>query len=311
MSKNVSAAFDCLLEKLSQMERVRNGHIVTGSPNTRKYRYVKECLSNFTEKVMKLKFERLTFEQIDREFLQKYIAYLNGQNVDNKLQKLKRLFREASASAAVFDEIKESQPKTNSPKQVDHSCIAKILKMDRSQLSPKEQLYIDLFLFGYCTGGSTINELATLRRDDIRDGYLYCERITSGKTAKIPLCDLAIKIIDRHSDKTHGDYLLPILTDKHATTEQQTGRIKRVTELTNQTLKRVAATLRLEGEITMSLTRRIYIELMLCNDVAFERIAECVGCTFETVFRYHEKLLKMCRENQIHIDSENLISKKK
>ncbi len=64
MSKNVSAAFDCLIEKLSQMERVRNGNILIGSPNTRKYRYVKECLSNFTEKVMKLKFEILTFKAL-------------------------------------------------------------------------------------------------------------------------------------------------------------------------------------------------------------------------------------------------------
>lgn len=311
MSKNVSMAFDCLIEKLSQIERIRNGHIVTGSPNTRKYRYAKECLSNFTEAVMKLKFSRLTFDQIDREFLQKYIEYLNGQNVENKLQKLKRLFREANVSTKVFDEIKLSQSVSNTPKEIDHSCISKIMKMDRSQLSVKEQLYIDLFLLGYCTGGSTINELATLRRDDIQNGYLYCERITSGKTAKIPLCDFMLEIIERYSDKCNGNYLLPILTHKHTTIEQQTGKIKRLTELTNIALKRVAAILRLESEITMSMTRRIYIELMLCNNVPMEQIAECVGCTLDTIFRYHEKLLKTCRENHVHIDSENEISKKK
>lgn len=304
-------AFDRLIEKLSHIERIRNGHIVTGSPNTRKYRYVKECLSNFTENVMKLRFERLTFDQIDREFLQKYIEHLNGQNVENKLQKLKRLFREANVSTKVFDEIKLSQPVSNTPKEIDHSCISKIMKMDRSRLSAKEQLYIDLFLFGYCTGGSTINELATLRRDDIQDGYLYCERITSGKTAKVPLCNFLLEIIERYNHKCNGNYLLPILTHKHTTIEQQAGKIKRLTELTNLALKKVAVILRLEVEITMSMTRRIYIELMLCNNVSMGQIAECVGCTLDTIFRYHEKLLKICRENHVHIDSENEISKKK
>lgn len=311
MSKNVSMAFDCLIETLSQIERIRNGHVVTGSPNTRKYRYVKECLSNFTESVMKLKFQRLTFEQIDREFLQKYIEYLNGQNVENKLQKLKRLFREANVSTKVFDEIKMSQIGSSREKEIDHSCISKIMKMNRSGLSAKELLYIDLFLLGYCTGGSTINELATLRRDDIQNGYLYCERITSGKTAKIPLCDFSLEIIERYSDKCCGEYLLPILTHKHTTIEQQTGKVKRLTELTNLTLKRVATILRLEDEITMSLTRRIYIELMLCNNVPLEQIAECVGCSLDTIFRYHEKLLKTCRENRVHIDSEKQVFKKK
>ncbi len=85
MSKKVSQAFEKLLLHLSQIERIRNGQIITGSQNERKFRYVRDCLSNFTQEVMRQDFCTLTFSDIDKRFLQKYIAYLNGRNVKNKL----------------------------------------------------------------------------------------------------------------------------------------------------------------------------------------------------------------------------------
>lgn len=201
MNKNVSEVFNIVIEKLSNTERVRNGHIVVGSSNARKYRYVRDCLSNFTLLSMKRNFRELTFIDIDENFLRKYVEYLNGHNVEDKLQKLRRIFREANASTAVFDKIKIAQLQSIMEKPVDHSCISKIMSMDRSRLTAKEQLHIDLFLFGYCTGGSTINELAMLKRDNVQNGYIYCKRISSGKIAKIALCGQAIDIIDKYSNK--------------------------------------------------------------------------------------------------------------
>ena len=224
MNKNVSEVFNIVIEKLSNTERVRNGHIVVGSSNARKYRYVRDCLSNFTLLSMKRNFRELTFIDIDENFLRKYVEYLNGHNVEDKLQKLRRIFREANASTAVFDKIKIAQLQSIMEKPVDHSCISKIMSMDRSRLTAKEQLHIDLFLFGYCTGGSTINELAMLKRDNVQNGYIYCKRISSGKIAKIALCG---------------------------------------------------------------------IELMLFNDIPFDKITKSVGCTIETITRYHEKMLLM------------------
>ena len=293
MNKNVSEVFNIVIEKLSNTERVRNGHIVVGSSNARKYRYVRDCLSNFTLLSIKRNFRELTFIDIDENFLRKYVEYLNGHNVEDKLQKLRRIFREANASTAVFDKIKIAQLQSIMEKPVDHSCISKIMSMDRSRLTAKEQLHIDLFLFGYCTGGSTINELAMLKRDNVQNGYIYCKRISSGKIAKIALCGQAIDIIDKYSNKCYGEYLLPIFTCKHTTVEQQAGRVKRMTELTNQTLKKVAKTLRLKCELTMSITRRIYIELMLFNDIPFDKITKSVGCAIETITGYHEKMLLM------------------
>ncbi|MFR1235961.1 MAG: hypothetical protein ACLSC9_06450 [Barnesiella sp.] len=290
MSKNVSQAFDKLLLHLSQIERERNGQIIAGSPNERKFRYVRNCLCNFTRTIMKQDFSTLTFDDINRYFLQKYVNHLNGRNVENKLQKLRRVFREANVDTSIFDCIKIPTKLENDFLMVDHTVIEKIEFMNRTKLTEKEELYIDLFLFGYYTGGSTINEMASLKVSSIKNGYLYCRRNASENIAVIPLCSDALHIIDKYQSMCFDDYLLPIFTHKHNSPEQQLGRIKRISELTNQTLRRVSKMLKLENVITMGMTKWIFIEHLLLNEVPYEKVAQYLGCSIETVLRYSEKM---------------------
>lgn len=290
MSKNVLQVFDKLLLHLSQIERERNGQIITGSQNERKFRYVRDCLCNFTQTVMKRDFNILTFDDIDTQFLQKYVNHLNGRNVKNKLQKLRRVFREANADTSVFDGVKIPVKLEGEPLSVDHTAIERIEFMSRSKLTDKEELYIDLFLFGYYTGGTTINEMASLKTSSIKKGYLYCKRNASENIAVIPLCSEVLHIIDKYQSMCFDDYLLPIFTHKHNSPEQQLGRIKRISELTNQTLRKVSKMLKLENVITMGMTKSIFIKHLLLNEVPYEKVAQYLGCSIETVLRHYEKV---------------------
>lgn len=290
MNNNVSQAFDKLLLHLSQIERNRNGQIITGSQNERKFRYVRDCLSTFTQEVMKRDFSTLTFNNIDKRFLQKYIDHLNGQNVENKLQKLRRVFREANTDTSVFDSVKIPIKLEDESLSANHTAIEKIESMNHTKLTEKEDFYIDLFLFGYYTGGSTINELASLKTSSIKKGYLYCKRNASENIAAIPLCPEALDIIDKYQSECFGDYLLPIFTHKHISSEQQLGRIKRISELTNQTLKKVAKILKLNSAITMGMTKCIFMKHLLSNGVSYEKLAQYLGCSVETVLRHSEKM---------------------
>ena len=290
MSKNVSQAFEKLLLYLSQIERERNGQIITGSQNGRKFRYVRDCLSNFTQTVIKRNFNTLTFDDIDLQFLQKYVNHLNGCNVGNKLQKLRRVFREANADTSIFDGVKIPVKSKEETFSMGHTAIEKIEFMNRAKLTEKEKLYIDMFLFGYYTGGSTINEMASLKISSIKKGYLYCKRNASENIAVIPLCSDVLHIIEKYQPKCFDDYLLPIFTHKHNSPEQQLGRIKRISELTNQTLKKVSKMLKLENVITMGRVKLVFIEHMLTNEVPYEKVAQYLGCSIETVLRYSEKM---------------------
>ena len=86
------------------------------------------------------------------------------------------------------------------------------------------------------------------------------------------------------------DYLLPIFTHKHNSPEQQLGRIKRISELTNQTLRKVSKMLKLENVITMGMAKSIFIEHLLSNEVPYEKVAQYLGCSIETVLRHSEKM---------------------
>lgn len=290
MSKNVSQAFDKLLLHLSQIERERNGQIIIGSQNERKFRYVRDCLCNFTQTVMKRGFSTLTFDNIDTQFLQQYVNHLNGRNVENKLQKLRRVFREANADTSVFNSVKIPVKLEDELLSMDHTTIERIEFMNRGKFTEKEELYIDLFLFGYYTGGTTINEMASLKISSIKKGYLYCRRNASENIAVIPLCSDALHIIDKYQSMCFDDYLLPIFTHKHNSPEQQLGRVKRISELTNQTLKKVSKMLKLENVITMGMSKLIFIEHLLLNEVPYEKVAQYLGCSIETVLRYSEKM---------------------
>lgn len=205
---------------------------------------------------------------------------MNGSNVENKLQKLRRVFREANVDTSVFDCIKILAKVESDFLMVDHTVIEKIESMNRAKLTGKEELYIDLFLIGYYTGGSTINEMASLKVSSIKNGYLYCKRNASENIAIIPLCSEALHIIDKYHSKCFDDYLLPIFTHKHNSPEQQLGRIKRISELTNQTLRRVSKMLKLENAITMGMTKWIFIEHLFLNEVPYEKVAAILGMLY-------------------------------
>lgn len=131
--------------------------------------------------------------------------------------------------------------------------------MNRSELSSKEQLYLDLFLFSTYTGGTTMTEMAFLKKDAISNRTFICDRIITSKTAIIPLVDRTKAIIKKYQMKCFGEYLLPVFTHKHQTPDQQAGRIKRISEQTNRTLRKVCAQLGIEAEITLGSTRKIFI----------------------------------------------------
>lgn len=173
---------------------------------------------------------------------------------------------------------------------MDHTAIERIEFMNRGKFTEKEELYIDLFLFGYYTGGTTINEMASLKISSIKKGYLYCRRNVSENIAIIPLCSDALHIIDKYQSMCFDDYLLPIFTHKQNSPKQQLGRIKRISELTNQTLIKVSKMLKLENGITMRMAKSIFIEHLLLNEVPYEKIAQYLGCSIETVLRYSEKM---------------------
>ena len=290
MNENVSQAFEQMIERQSQKKCIRNGIVVYGASSARKFRYLRDSLKRFSETVLCRDFETLTFTDIDSGFLQRYVSHLQGRNVAEKIRKLKQIFRSAHAGTEVFDPVEaiHAVRKTTDP-FIPYSEIVRIREMERSGLTNKESFCLDLFLFGFYSGGSSVAEMAALREENVHGDYLCCERTGCSGTARIPLNKYAKAILRKYRKDGFGDYLLPVFTHKHLSSEQQQGRIKRITEQTNGLMKEIARKLQLECELTLGMTRRIFIEHMLACRMPLETIAEVTGCTFDTIIRYLEK----------------------
>lgn len=291
MIQSVSQAFDRMIEQQLQKEHIRNRKTFLSSASARKFRYLRTSLNRFSENILLKDFGTLTFAEIDGRFLQQYVDHLQGINVNEKLRRLKQVFRSAGVNTGIFRSVEiTSGERSKITPCVSYPEVVKIRDMDRTELSDRERLYLDLFLFGFYSGGSTIAELAALRKTDIRDNDLHCKRIGFSKTAQIPMNEYTRAIVKRYRGKCYDDYLLPIFTQKHNTAEQQQGRIKRVSEQTNRILKNVCRKLNLNCEITLNMSRGIFIRHLIAHRMPFETIAAIVGCSIETIIRYYEKM---------------------
>lgn len=179
---------------------------------------------------------------------------------------------------------------------IPYSWIIGIEEMDKNWLSDKERFYIDLFLFSIYTGGSTMAEMACFNRNEIVEGMIRSKRIATSKMATISITKKIEAIIEKYRDRCFKNYLLPVFTYKHRTPYQQAGRIKRISELTNRTIKKVCEHLGIETEITLSAARKIFIAHMIGYRIPYGAIALWVGCSPYTVIRHHEKINQALKE---------------
>ena len=74
-------------------------------------------------------------------------------------------------------------PETTS-KAISAKSMNKIAAIDRTLLTKREQLHLDLFLFSYYTGGMANVDVCNLTWDCIQDDKIIYERIKFPKTAK-------------------------------------------------------------------------------------------------------------------------------
>ena len=126
------------------------------------------------------------------------------------------------AFACLGDDIR--WPETTS-KAVSDKVIEKIANVDRTLFTTKENLHLDLFLFSYYTGGMANVDVCNLTWDLIQEDCIIYERIKFPKTAKPILLKKAREILNKYKGTGYGNYVFPIFTHKHTTTEKKTTRV--------------------------------------------------------------------------------------
>ena len=159
--------------------------------------------------------------------------------------------------------------------------------MNRSELSSKEQLYLDLFLFSYYAGGMSAIDVCLLTRNQIKDDLIIYDRTKYDKQARVIIIDKAAEIIERYRTEADMNYVFPTIKRCNPTQQKLYGRVKRINEKVNQTLQKICDHYGIKLRITWGTARSSYISKMIDEGFHPLQVAELAGNSPQTIYRHY------------------------
>lgn len=297
----VSAMIYRIADQFHKQERMKNGHILTSSPNAKKYIVLNKTLGEFTRDVYRKEFSKYRFRDIDESFLLAFAMYLKkrgwqngtGGGVQDKLKMLHATFSAARRQGvynirmSVFDPVRtqfKRQPVT--PKTISPKTVAMIEEMDTSWLTPRQMMDRELFLFSLYAGGMSPVDVCYLRHRSIKGDEIIYERIKCDKIARPVLIDKAKVIIEKYR-RTCSEYVFPVFTRKHDTTKKMHERVRQLSHRVNDTLAYICRSLGIYENVTWRMARSYFISKMVDEGYHALQIAEQTGNSPNAIHRYY------------------------
>lgn len=174
----VSQVYDLKIERLNNEEKIRAGVEKTGKNYAKLFTYHKRLLERFVKEKYGRDFSTYYFTEIDEEFLQAFVFYVekraiennNNGGLRNKIHFLYLIVEEArkknirGADLEIFECVYEKfRQKETEPRTISYEDFLRIENFDRSLLTKKEQKWLDFYLFCFYTGGMAPIDSAYLK----------------------------------------------------------------------------------------------------------------------------------------------------
>ena len=254
------------------------------------------------------------FSEIDKEWLQKYEAWL--RNIGNKENTIGIRFRTLRAVYNIEKQFvkPECYPFRSYKVSKLHQDTAKraltkndVLEIINYQAQSKKcryrQLTVDLFAFSYFMGGINFKDIAFLKEDNIIDNRLSYIRRKTKQLITLPLQAQAIEIINKYKS-TNNPYLFPILSSQPLTESQQRNRIRQVAKSINRNLKAIGEELNLPIDLTTYVARHSFATVLKRSGVNTSIICEAMGHSSEKVTQIY---LDSFENEQVDAAMSNLL----
>lgn len=269
---------------------------------SRKYRYLNTSLHQFTKSKYRRDFSSYQFRDLNEKFLQDFIVWVqvkaskNGNTGDasGKLRKLKAVCLYAkelgiyNINLNAFSSFKEKlKQRITTPKGVGPEVMQQIESFDRTLLTKKEQFHLDLFLFSYYAGGMSAIDVCLLTRNQIKDEMIIYDRTKYDKQARVIIIDKAAEIIERYRSEAYMNYVFPTIKRCNPTQSKLYGRVKRINEKVNETLRKICDHCGIKSRITWGTACSSYISKMIDEGFHPLQVAELAGNSPQTIYRYY------------------------
>lgn len=314
---SISDVIEELATKFDNQERYKNGRVLKSLSTSRKYRYLNTSLKQFTQSKYHQDFTKYRFRDLTEKYLQDFVVWIqaraskngNSGDVSGKLRKLKAVCLYAKEQGVyninlnAFGSFKEKlKHRISTPKGVSPEVIQQIESFDRTLLTKKERLYLDLFLFSYYAGGMSAIDVCLLTRNQIKGDMIIYDRTKYDKQARVIIIDKAAEIIERYRSESYMNYVFPTIKRYNLTQSKLYGRVKRINEKVNETLRKICNHCGIKSRVTWGTARSSYISKMIDEGFHPFQVAELAGNSPQTIYRHYytisdkEKIKKKMNE---------------
>lgn len=197
-----------------------------------------------------------------------------------------------------FAKVYTSIAKTEK-RAIDLSHIQRIKQLECQRKN--ERLARDLFLFSFYTRGMSFVDMAFLKKQDIRNGYIYYRRQKTGQQLSIKWEPEMERIITNLPSKPESPYLLPII-NKPSSAERQ---YRYMLCMVNRELKNIGHRAGIDSRLTMHVARHSWATIAKSLNIPVEVISEAMGHTNEKTTRIY---LKSINANKIDALNNKILS---
>lgn len=298
----ISDMIEELAVKFKNQERYKNGRVLKSLSTSRKYQYLNTSLHQFAKSKYHQDFSKYRFRDLTEKFIQNFVVWIQiqaakngtGGDVNGKLRKLRAVCLYAKEQGVynvnlhAFQSFKEKlKQRITTPKGVSPEVIHQIETFDRTLLTKKERLYLDLFLFSYYAGGMSAIDVCLLTRNQIKGDMIIYDRTKYDKQVRVIIIDKAAEIIERYRSEAYMNYVFPTIKRCNSTQSKLYGRVKRINEKVNQTLQKICDHCGIKSRVTWGTARSSYISKMIDEGFHPLQVAELAGNSPQTIYRHY------------------------
>ena len=253
-------------------------------------RYKTATILSTTKRSFKRFLDRqdILFDKITNDLMRKYENYLKNTGMMKNttscyMRSLRSVYNQAvnrglSSQKNPFENIFTGIDKTIK-RAVNEDVIMRFKNLDLTEYT-ELALARDLFLFSFYMRGISFIDMANLRKNNVKNGYIIYSRSKTQQMLTVKLEACMQDIISRYESQTIDNYLLPVYTaQNHCNISQLRNHNKR--------LKRISDILGLEIPISSYVSRHSWATLALRKGIPVEVISECMGHENETTTRIY------------------------
>jgi site-specific recombinase XerD len=232
--------------------------------------------------------EDIRMEKMDNLLMQRYETYLkdNGvciNSISCYMRALRAIYNAAmekglAASKNPFKDVYTGISKT-SKRAVNEDIVMRLNKLDLSGHSHLK-LARDLFMFSFYTRGMSFVDMAGLKRNNLKDGYLVYARSKTKQILTVKVEKCIEDIIMQYRDSTVDNCMLPVY---NAQNHDYNSHLRTY----NKRLKRLSEMLNLDKPLSSYVSRHSWATIALRKGIPVQVISEGMGHENEKTTRIY------------------------